>query len=190
MTHPYGHMYASKPTELVRLPNGITWPVKYAAIRRFQTNHTFGMVRRRSNGSARPHQGWDFYAPEGYRCYAIADGTAVAVRDRGAFGRHVILKFQFDLDRDGSKDTLFAAYCHLSRVDVKRGQRLKRGDQIGLTGNTGNAGSMRGSDRHLHFEIRTRALPGLGLFGRMSPMAVFGMIPMRSVMVTDPALID
>jgi murein DD-endopeptidase MepM/ murein hydrolase activator NlpD len=53
------------------------------------------------------------------------------------------------------------------------------GQQIGLTGNTGNAVSMRGADQHLHFELRTMALPPRGLAGRFSPMAIFGECPLH-----------
>lgn len=156
----------------------IGWPLASNRIRRGSLNHTFGMVRRNSDGSRRPHQGWDFEAPAGYRCYAIADGTIEMVRNTGAYGKQVILRFEHDFDGDGDRDTLFAAYCHLSRIDVESGQPVKRGEQLGLTGNTGNAASMRGADQHLHFEIRTRPLPGRGLGGRYSPLAVFGHCPL------------
>ena len=53
-----------------------------------------------------------------------------------------------------------------------------RGEQLGLTGNTGNAAGMRDEDQHLHFEIRTVPLPGRGLSGRYSPLVVFGRCPL------------
>lgn len=157
----------------------IGWPLASNRIRRGSLNHTFGMVRRNRDGSRRPHQGWDFESPPGYRCYAIADGTIELVRDVGAYGKQVILRFEHDFDDDGDPDTLYAAYCHLSRIDVRQGQAVKRGEQLGLTGNTGNAAGMRGADQHLHFEIRTRPLPGRGLTGRYSPMVVFGRLPLH-----------
>ncbi|MBD59020.1 MAG: hypothetical protein CL808_02705 [Citromicrobium sp.] len=156
----------------------IGWPLASNRIRRGSRNHTFGMVRRNADGSRRPHQGWDFEAPAGYRCYAIADGTIERVRDVGAYGKQVILRFTHDFDDDGDPDTLFAAYCHLSRIDVVEGQRVARGEQLGLTGNTGNAAGMRDEDQHLHFEIRTVPLPGRGLSGRYSPLVVFGRCPL------------
>lgn len=52
--------YAGTPVETTPLPEGITFPVKYAVIRRKVMNNTFGMVRRNRDGSRRPHQGWDF----------------------------------------------------------------------------------------------------------------------------------
>jgi murein DD-endopeptidase MepM/ murein hydrolase activator NlpD len=73
--------------------------------------------------------------------------------------------------------TLYAAYCHLSVLTVSEGDRVRRGDMIGLTGNTGNAQSMRGEDQHLHFEIRTVNFPGKGLGGRIDPASLYGSAP-------------
>lgn len=158
----------------------IDWPLDRNRIRRGLLNHTFGMVRRNEDGSRRPHQGWDFEAAEGTPCYAIADGTVAQVRNVGAYGKQVILRFSFDHDGDGDLDTLFAAYCHLSRIEVQPGQPVRQGQRIGLTGNTGNAVSMKGADQHLHFEIRTMPLPGTGLAGRYSPLAIFGTCPLST----------
>ena len=177
--------YAGTPVETTTLPEGITFPVKYAVIRRKITNNTFGMVRRNRDGSRRPHQGWDFYAPPGYRCYAIADGEIAAVRNRGAYGKHVILKFAHDAGENGQADTLFAAYCHLKEARVTLGDTVKCGDVIGLCGESGNARGMTGTDAHLHFEIRTHLNVGRGLSRRMSPLSVFGQLPIDLVMVSQ-----
>ena len=156
----------------------IDWPLDRNRIRRGMINHTFGMVRRNADGSRRPHQGWDFEAPAGTPCFAVADGTVEAVRRSGDYGLQVILRFAFDFDGDGDRDLLFAVYCHLSRADVAPGQAVKRGSKLGLTGNTGNAVSMKGVDQHLHFELRDRPQPGRGLAGRFSPLAIFGECPL------------
>ena len=177
--------YKRLPLEPVKLPKGLTWPVKYAVIRNCVENNTFGEVRRNRNGSIRVHQGWDFYAPVGYGCYAIADGKVVAVRNGGAYGRQIIVEFEHDFNDDGRTDTLYAAYCHLSAVDVRRGDRVTKGQRIAEAGDSGNARGMRGRNAHLHFEIRHVALPGRGLKGRMSPYALFkkDAYPIRSVMI-------
>jgi murein DD-endopeptidase MepM/ murein hydrolase activator NlpD len=156
----------------------IDWPLDSNRIRRGMVNHTFGTVRRNPDGSGRPHQGWDFEAPEGTPCYAVANGTVVAVRNGGAYGRQVIIEFRHDRDGDGRLDLLFAHYAHLSRIDVTAGQAVTIGQQIGLTGNTGNAGSMRGPDQHLHFELRAMVAPGTGLNGRYSPIEIFRVCPL------------
>lgn len=182
--------YKDTPIEHVALPGGLSFPVKYAIIRRKVMNHTFGLVRRNRDGSRRPHQGWDFYAPPNYRAYAIADGDVAAVRSRGSYGRQVILKFEHDWTGSGVKDTLYAAYCHLNAIKVSVGQQVKRGEVIGLCGDTGNARGMTGTDAHLHFEIRTHLSVGRGLSRRMSPLAVFDRMPLHQILVTDLTLAE
>lgn len=161
----------------------IGWPLVTNIIRRGKLNHTFGMVRRMANGKKRAHQGWDFYSEPGYRCYSIADGEVAMVRNAGAYGQQVAVKFRHDFDGDGDEDVLYAFYAHLSRIDVVKGQRVVKGQQIGLTGNSGNARSMRGKDQHLHFEIRTAVMPGRGLGGRMSPFSVFKHLPLKEAYI-------
>ncbi len=158
----------------------IDWPLDSNRIRRGMINHTFGMVRRNADGTRRPHQGWDFYAAPGTPCYAVADGKIALINRVGDYGNTIILAFAYDFDGDGDQDRLFAAYSHLSRIDVAVGQIVTKGQQIGLTGNTGNAVSMRGDDCHLHFELRSAAQPGRGLAGRYSPMQLFGHCPLTA----------
>lgn len=156
----------------------IDWPLDANRIRRGILNHTFGMVRRNADGSRRPHQGWDFEAEAGTPCFAVADGEVVAVRNAGAYGRQVVIRFLFDFDDDGDADPLFAFYAHLQRVEVKPGDKVTRGQRIGLTGNSGNARGMRGRDQHLHFELRTVPIAGRGLANRYSPLAIFRHCPL------------
>lgn len=156
----------------------ICWPLLRNRIRRGIPNNTFGMTRRNGDGSRRPHQGWDFEAGIGEPIFAIADGEIVMVRNQGAYGQQIILRFTFDFDEDGASDVLFAAYCHLSRVDVAVGDKVERGQPIGLTGESGNARGLPKEDQHLHFEIRTAPIAGRGLANRYSPMVVFGKCPL------------
>jgi len=159
--------------------NAIAWPLARNRIRRGLDNHTFGMVRRNADGTRRPHQGWDFEARDGTPCFAVADGAVHLVRDGGDYGRQIVLRFEFDHDGDGQRDLLFAFYAHLSRIDVRDGNKVAKGQQIGLTGSTGNAQGMDAVDQHLHFELRTKALPARGLDGRLSPLVIFGRCPLR-----------
>lgn len=155
----------------------ITWPLKHNVIRRGSISNTFGLVRRTSTGATRVHQGWDFEAPVGTPCYAIADGTVVDTSNYGDYGQRLLLKFDFDTD--GDVDTLYAFYAHLSAVKVKVSDKVKQGQLIALTGESGNAKGMTKEDQHLHFEIRTQSTVGLGLGGRLSPMIVFGKCPLK-----------
>lgn len=157
----------------------ILWPLVTNVIRRNKASNTFGRFADRKSGA---HWGWDFFAVSGTPCYAIANGTIDAIyghaSDTGSFGRVVVLKFRF-----GTRD-LYAAYCHLSREVVNVGDRVSAGDQIGFTGNSGNASSMKGLDQHLHFEIRTsvRPPPG-GEPSRLSPIIVYKKCPLHQTIV-------
>jgi murein DD-endopeptidase MepM/ murein hydrolase activator NlpD len=98
------------------------------------------------------HKGIDFGVKTGTPVYAAVSGVVVHagkhVYKKGwgfAFGIHVIIsnvKFP-----DGSAG-LWAGYCHLSEVKVKVGQKVKQGDYVGLSGNTG-----RSTGAHLHFQV-------------------------------------
>ena len=151
---------------------GIGWPLAHNLIRRKAVSNTFGMVRHNRDGSKRPHQGWDFEAAIGTPCFAIADGKVAFVNRAGDYGNLVALGFAFE------GKTLYAAYAHLSAIEVALGEAVKKGQRIGLTGDTGNAKGMKGPDLHLHFEIRTEPRPGRGLAGRISPLTVFRAVPL------------
>jgi len=85
------------------------------------------------------HPGIDISAPYGSRVVAPADGRVVFVGRRAAYGNMVVLDHRFGLT---------TRYGHLSKMNVKVGQRVNRYDVIGYVGNTG-----RSTGPHLHFEI-------------------------------------
>lgn len=148
--------------------SSLAWPLERNQIRKNVVNNAFGMVR---NGGNRAHQGWDLYAPAGTPCYAIADGKVAIIECSRSYGNTVILEFSH------AGRTLYAAYCHLSIISAFPGNFLKKGELIGLTGNTGNAISMKGEDQHLHFEIRTQSTGGTGLTDRIDPAVLYGRAP-------------
>ena len=87
------------------------------------------------------HQGVDYTIPVGSRVFATADGKVKEVKtSKTTSGRYIII------DHGGGYET---QYSHLSRIDVKKGNKVKRGDIIGLTGNSGLSLSP-----HLHYEVR------------------------------------
>lgn len=149
----------------------IDWPLDSNRIRRGSLRHTFGRVRM---GGLRSHQGWDFAAPLNTPCYAIADGRIELLYASPDYGRVLVLRF--DHPKLGR---LYAAYCHLSRFNVHAGEPVNCGELIAWTGETGNAHGMAPEDQHLHFEIRTEPRPGKGLVGRISPLKVFGELPLH-----------
>ncbi|MEM6586969.1 MAG: M23 family metallopeptidase [Pseudomonadota bacterium] len=88
----------------------------------------------------RMHSGTDFAAKHGTAIYATADGVVKEAEWKGGYGRMVTIQHEFGLE---------TRYAHLSRIRVREGQRVSRGDRIGDMGNTG-----RSTGTHLHYEIR------------------------------------
>src|SRR5207248_8809876 len=70
-------------------------PLIQMQIRRQDTHNTFGMVRTNPNGSPRPHQGWDLFAPVGTEIYAITNGLIRDIRfmPNDAYGMQISLQF-------------------------------------------------------------------------------------------------
>ncbi|MBO1418617.1 peptidoglycan DD-metalloendopeptidase family protein [Streptomyces sp. FH025] len=86
------------------------------------------------------HTGQDFIASTGTPLRAVANGVVVKAGNGGAYGNQVEIKLA---------DGHYAEYAHLSSIGVKIGQSVTVGQQIGLSGATGNV-----TGPHLHFEIR------------------------------------
>jgi peptidoglycan LD-endopeptidase LytH len=96
------------------------------------------------DGGKRRHEGIDIFAPKLTPAVAAADGFIVGVREGGIGGKTVWLR------PEGKPFTLY--YAHLDKQLVQEGQRVKKGDVVGLVGNTGNA---QFTPPHLHFGIYT-----------------------------------
>ena len=87
------------------------------------------------------HQGVDYTVPEGSSVFATADGIVKEVSGRNStFGQNIVI--------DHGNGYL-TQYCHLSASKVRKGQRVRRGDIIALSGNSGLSLSP-----HLHYEVR------------------------------------
>jgi len=85
------------------------------------------------------HPGLDISADYGQPVLATGDATVVTAARNGAYGNMVMLDHGFGIT---------TKYGHLSRISVIDGQRVKRGDVIGLVGSTG-----RSTGAHLHYEV-------------------------------------
>ena len=102
-------------------------------------NSSFGYRKDPIDNVTRFHQGQDITVKTGTPIHAPADGVVKRAYYAGGFGNHI------KLDHGNGYTTLFA---HLSKIKVKHGQKVSRGEVIGLTGNTG-----RSTAPHLHYEI-------------------------------------
>lgn len=92
------------------------------------------------------HAGMDFTAKPGTPIYATGDGTvSLAEYATNGYGLHVVIDHGFGYS---------TLYAHLSKLEVRRGQKLKRGDVIGLVGNTGLS-----VGPHLHYEVHKSGNP-------------------------------
>lgn len=86
------------------------------------------------------HEGMDFTAPVGTEVYVTGDGVVETVEySYSGYGNQVVVNHGY-----GYK----TRYAHLSKFKVKVGQKVKRGDLIGLVGNTGKS-----TGPHLHYEV-------------------------------------
>lgn len=87
------------------------------------------------------HYGMDFTAPTGTPIYATGDGIITRADNKSSgYGHHIRIDHGFGYE---------SLYAHLSRYNVRVGQRIKRGEVIGFVGNTG-----RSEAPHLHYEIK------------------------------------
>ena len=116
------------------------------------------------------HKRMDFTSPRGTPIYATGNGK-VTRADSGAtgFGRHVRIDHGFGY---------VTLYAHMSKYNVKRGQKVKRGDLIGYVGSTG-----RSQAPHLHYEVRyngNQINPINFYYGDLSPIEFQEMLNMAS----------
>ncbi|MCF6223659.1 MAG: M23 family metallopeptidase [Flavobacteriaceae bacterium] len=109
--------------DLTRMASGFGW-----------RSDPFTKARKR-------HKGMDFTSPKGTPIYATGNGK-ITRADSGStgFGKHIRIDHGFGY---------VTLYAHLSKYNVKRGQKVKRGDLIGYVGSTG-----RSQAPHLHYEVR------------------------------------
>jgi murein DD-endopeptidase MepM/ murein hydrolase activator NlpD len=118
-----------------------SWPTASTYITQ-QFGVTSASKRLYTSGS---HNGTDFRAPVGTPVLALADGTVAGNGDtdltcsRRSFGKWILVKHD---------NGLAATFGHLSVISVKEGQKVKRGDVIGYSGNTGYS-----TGPHLHISV-------------------------------------
>ena len=110
-------------------------PVKY---RRISSKFSSGR-KHPVLGYTRPHYGVDYAAASGTPIYAAGEGRISFAGIKGGYGKAVIVEHDYGLK---------TVYGHLNSYNVKAGDKISRGDIIGVQGTTG-----RSTGHHLHYEI-------------------------------------
>ncbi|AOV97224.1 murein DD-endopeptidase MepM [Edwardsiella hoshinae] len=114
--------------------------MRYPTSKHFRISSNFNPHRLNPvTGRVAPHKGVDFAMPVGTPVLAVGDGEVVIAKRSGAAGNYVVI-------RHGRQYT--TRFMHLKTILVKPGQKVKRGDRIALSGNTG-----RSTGPHLHYEF-------------------------------------
>lgn len=120
----------------------------------YAINSRFGMRHMTAFGTTRMHEGVDIAAPHGTPVLTTAEGEVVRTGfNAGGYGHFIEVRHP---------NGLSSFYGHLSRVEVRAGDRLSGGERIGRVGSTG-----RSTGPHLHFEIRRSG-------AQMNPESVLG----------------
>lgn len=100
---------------------------------------------RISQGYKSSHLGIDFAAPKGYTIVAVMSGTVArcgnGVED-WSYGNQVVINHG---------NGYYTNYAHMSKISVKKGQKVSAGQKIGEVGSTGNS-----TGNHCHFELRNK----------------------------------
>jgi len=115
---------------------GLGWPVE----RTWRISSRFGPRIHPVVGGLSQHRGVDIALPVGTEVRAPAGGVVTRVL-QGPINGH-----WFEVDHG---DGVRTQYCHLSRVEVKRGQQVRAGERLALSGDTG-----RVTGPHLHYQVK------------------------------------
>ena len=114
--------------------------MRFPTSKQFRVSSNFNPRRLNPvTGRVAPHKGVDFAMPQGTPVLSVGDGEVVVAKRSGAAGYYVAV-------RHGR--TYTTRYMHLRKLLVKEGQKVKSGDRIALSGNTG-----RSTGPHLHYEV-------------------------------------
>ncbi|MFJ2111129.1 MULTISPECIES: M23 family metallopeptidase [unclassified Streptomyces] len=131
---------AAEQARTATVKKAATWT---GPVKKYTLSASYGLGGTRWSSK---HSGQDFAVPIGTPVRSAYNGTVVKAGPNGggdgpAYGNAIVVKH-----RNGT----YSQYAHLSKIKVNIGQKVRAGQQIALSGNTGNS-----SGPHLHFEIRT-----------------------------------
>jgi murein DD-endopeptidase MepM/ murein hydrolase activator NlpD len=133
-----------KKDVLNRVTLGKEWSGSFTPAAEAAVSDVFGSERIFNGKTSSPHLGLDFRVPSGTPVHAMNDGTVLLARPLYFEGNFVVL------DHGQGFLTL---YLHLSEFKVKEGDRVKRGQVVGLSGGTGRA-----TGPHLHVAVRWQGM--------------------------------
>lgn len=120
--------------------------LRYPTAQRYRISSSFNPARRHPlTGRVAPHNGTDFAMPAGTPVLSTGDGVVTRVSNHPYAGKYIEIRHGGDY---------VTRYLHLHRILVNKGQSVKRGERIALSGNTG-----RSTGPHLHFELHMRGRP-------------------------------
>ena len=106
----------------------------------YEITSPFGMRMHPVFKEKKMHLGVDFRAPVGTPVYATSDGIIEKVKIQSSgYGKHILIKHD---------DSFKSMYAQLSEIKVTLGQKVKKGDLIGLVGSSGTS-----TAPHLHYEV-------------------------------------
>jgi murein DD-endopeptidase MepM/ murein hydrolase activator NlpD len=132
---------SSLQTELAQMLASLPsdWPVQGRVV------SGVGMRPSPLSGEKEFHSGLDIPNPVGTPVYASGDAVVEAAGVNGGNGRRIVL----DHGRE-----ITTQYAHLSKIFVSEGEAVRKGQPIGLVGNSG-----RSTGPHLHYEVRVKGIP-------------------------------
>lgn len=122
------------------LEKGMAAVPSFKPVKSYTYTSSFGVRLDPFKGTTAMHQGVDMAGPVGETVYAAADGDVIRAGRFGGYGNFI------EIDHGKGITT---RYAHLSRIGVKKGDRVARGEKIAGMGSTG-----RSTGSHLHYEVR------------------------------------
>ena len=129
---------------LLRIAAGrVPYAMPITASHRFTSG--FGSRQDPKRGGRRHHMGIDLAGPRGTPIFATADGVVTSAEFESGYGNTVRIQHDFGFE---------TVYAHQSKLRVKVGQEVSRGERIGDMGSTG-----RSTGVHLHYEVHLNGRP-------------------------------
>lgn len=149
------------PSELTKDTSGMSWSDNEAnRLRNAKITYSvpyMGNYQFDGHEHVGSHAAVDIKMPVGTPIYAIANGTVVKTKEiTSGFGYHIVVQHNNfpSLENENVKETYYSSYSHLSGILVKKGDVVVKGQQIGLSGQSGTA-----TTPHLHFQIDNDEAP-------------------------------